>query len=79
MDHEVARRYAWCRTGVPAPNADEVLAALNELDAALARVAELEAIGRAAEDYVMAGLCGNEPADQRAKLAALVEVARTDR
>lgn len=43
MDHEIARRYAWCKTGVPAPNADEVLAVLNDLDTALGLVAELEA------------------------------------
>lgn len=40
---------------------------------------QLEAIARAAQEYVMAGLCGNEPADQRDKLNALIDVARTDR
>lgn len=41
-------------------------------------VEQLKQIATAAQEYVMAGLCGNEPADQRDKLNALIEVARTD-
>jgi hypothetical protein len=37
MQHHVARQYAWCKTGVPAPNAAEVKALLYDLDEARAR------------------------------------------
>lgn len=37
MQHHVARQYAWCKTGVPAPNAAEVKALLHDLDEARAR------------------------------------------
>lgn len=42
-------------------------------------VEHLKQIATAAQEYVMAGLCGNPPSDRRDKLAALVEAARTDR
>lgn len=35
-------------------------------------------VERAAAAYVMAGLCGNDRADQSAKLTALVEAVRTN-
>lgn len=55
------------------PPAGSLMSA-DELD-----VEQLKRIARAAQEYVMAGLCGNQPSDQRDKLVALVEAARTDR
>lgn len=66
MDFEKA--YAWAKehdtTG------GYVSALLDEID-------RLQPIAQAAQDYVMAGLCGN--VDIRVQWAKLVEVARTDR
>lgn len=52
---------------------------LTELDAARARIAELEKVEKAAQDYVMSGLCGDIAGTQREKLEVLIDVARTDR
>lgn len=56
------------------PRRSAITKSVDEMD-----LEKLRVIAQAARDYVMAGLCGNERADQRAKLEALIEVARDDR
>jgi hypothetical protein len=41
MHHHVARQFAWCKTGVPAPSAGEVAALLYDLDEARATIEQL--------------------------------------